>query len=95
VALAFLVERDFLGGVTIVVDASADEEDDELMGIGVVFVEERDNLFLLFRKLNLFVLTVFVALIDGDFGVIFLGVVVFGGKFIFIGSTFIGGNCND
>lgn len=75
--------------------ASAEDDEDELMGIGVVLVEQRDSLFLEFRKLNLFVLVVLVALIDGDFGTIFLGVVVFGGKFNLIGSTFIGGSCKD
>lgn len=79
----------------MVVEASAEEDEEELMGMGVVFVEESDILFLVFLKLNLFVLDVAVALIEGDFGAIFLLVVVFVGKFNFIGSTFIGGNCKD
>ena len=80
------MESDFLGGVTTL--ASADDDEDELMGIGVVLAEDMDIRFLVLGIR--FVLT--VALIEGDLGVRFalaLGIVSR------MGSTFMGGNCSE
>lgn len=84
--MALLVESDFLGGVTIL--ASADDDEDELIGIGVVLVDDMDILFLVL--VIRFVLT--VALMDGDLGVLFAFAL---GIFSLIGSTFIGGSCKE
>lgn len=68
--------------------ASADDEEDELIGIGVVLTDDMDILFL--AVVIRFVLT--VALIDGDLGARFAFAF---GIFNLIGSTFIGGSCNE
>lgn len=81
-----LVEMDFLGGVTTL--ASADDDEDELIGIGVVLADDMDILFLVL--VIRFVLT--VALMEGDLGVLFafaFGIVSL------MGSTFMGGNCSE
>jgi hypothetical protein len=74
--LSLRVDRVFLGTVS---PAEEDEEEQELLGIGVV----------LFEQLNRLVL-VFAAFIEGDLGSKLFRFVVLG-KFNLIGSTFMGG----